>query len=125
MGDASRGEGDARRGALVRTVLLLGIGLPLVLLGGLYVGADLVGIVFGDLVFALSIVAVVAWLAFVGRGRRMDATRPTGELFRRSATVYGEEVARGTFPRLPLPARLLFVLTGTAVLGWVVLLATW
>lgn len=80
--------------------------------------------VFGNVVFALTGATVLAWLLFAGWGRRMDAARPTGELFRSSATDYGREQARGTYARVPLPARVLFVLTGTVLLGWVALLVT-
>lgn len=105
-------------------VLIYGGGIPLVLLAGLYAGSRLAAIEFGTVVFVLTGLTALAWILFAGWGQRMDAARPTGELFRRSATDYGSEHGRGRYPRLPLPTRVLFVVTGTVLLGWVSLLAT-
>lgn len=122
--DPNRNPGNERTTVLGKAVLLFGLGIPLVVLAGLYGGGWIAGFEFGDIIFALSAVTAVAWVVFAGWGRRMDAARPSGELFRLSSTDYGEEVAAGTYTRLPLPARVLFVLTGTVILGWIILLAT-
>lgn len=109
---------------IIYAALIFGVFVPVVILGLLYGGSRIVNIDFGTIVFGLTALTTVAWLLFAGWGRRMDAARPSGELFRNSATDYGKEVSRGRYAQLPLPARLLFVLTGTVVLGWLVVIAT-
>ncbi len=109
---------------LVRAVAVFGVGIPLVVLTVLYAGSRAADLEFGNVVFVLTGLTAVAWFVFAGWGRRMDAARPASELFRFSATTYAKDVSEGTYARLPLPTRLLFVLTGAVVLGWVVLLAT-
>lgn len=124
MVELSLAGGESRGELLVKAVVVFGVVIPLALLAGLYYGSRAAGFEFGNVVFGLTGATTLAWLLFAGWGRRMDAARPTGELLRSSATDYGKEVARGTYARLPLPARALVVLTGTVVLGWVVLLVT-
>lgn len=79
---------------------------------------------FGTVILGMTALTTLAWFVFAGWGRRMDAARPSGELFRNSATDYGKEVSEGTYEQLPLPTRLLLVLTGTVILGWAVVIAT-
>lgn len=124
MPEQVRSSQNTRTIAIARAVVVFGIGIPAVLLAVLYGGSQAAGIDFGNVVFVLSGVTVLAWVVFAGWGRRMDAARPGGELLRLSATDYGKEVARGTYAHLPEPARLLVVLTGAVVLGWILLLAT-
>ncbi|NHN59752.1 MULTISPECIES: hypothetical protein [Halorussus] len=118
MGEQSR----SRR--LARAVAVFGIGIPLVVLAALYTGSRVTNIEFGTVLFVSTGAAALAWVAFVGGGRRMDAARPSGELSRQSATTYGMEVSRGTHADLPLPTRVLFALTGTVILGWTLFFAT-
>jgi hypothetical protein len=124
MPDPTRNPGNERTTALGKAVLVFGLGIPLLVLAGIYGGSQIANVQFGNIIFALSVVTAVAWVVFAGWGRRMDAARPSGELFRLSSTDYGKDVAAGTYTRLPLPARVLFVLTGTVILGWIILLAT-
>lgn len=114
----------ARLKRLLHAILLFGGAIPVVVLGLLYGGSRIVGIDFGRVVFGLTGLTTLAWLLFAGWGRRMDAARPSGELGRNSATDYGKEVSQGRFVQIPLPVRLVFVLTGTVLLGWLVVIAT-
>lgn len=123
MGQQDSGGMPSRSLRIVRAVAVFGVVLPVVVLGVLYLGVRALGLVFGDVVFALTILTMGAWVIFAGWGRRMDAARPSGELFRSSATDYGSEVSRGRFAHIPLPARLVVLLTGTVALGWIVIMA--
>lgn len=116
--------GDSRAELLAKAGLVFGLAVPTVLLVSLHYASRAAGIEFGNVVFALTALATLAWFLFAGWGRRMDAARPTGELFRSSATQYAEEISTLEYDSLPMPARLLVILTGTVVLGWAVLLAT-
>lgn len=114
----------SRSRRILYAVLVFGAAIPVAVLGLLYGGTRVAGIDFGTAVFGLTGLTALAWLLFAGWGRRMDAARPTGELVRNSATDYGTEVSQGRYAQLPLPARVLFVLTGTVMFGWLVLIAT-
>ncbi|AEN06584.1 hypothetical protein [Halolamina sp.] len=115
---------DNRSRRIAVSATIYGVVLPLIVLGVLFIASQVTNIEFGNIVFAFTAFTVVSLFAAMGWGRRMDAARPTGELFRNSATDYGREVSDGTFTQLPLPARALFILTGTTILGWVGLLVT-
>lgn len=103
-------------------IALFGVVFPIVTLGLLYGFSWVAGVNFGNLIFGLSIVTAGVWI-FVGvLGGRLDAARSSGELFRLSATTDGTEVSSDDGPGFPLPARVLIVLTGTVVFGWIILL---
>lgn len=114
----------SRRSRIVWSLAVFGVAIPVVVLAGLYLASTMIGVAFGDVVFGLTILVVVVWVVVAGWGRRMDAARPSGELFRNAASDYGSEVSRGRFARFASPARLLVTLTGTVILGWVVVIAT-
>lgn len=101
-----------------RPVLLFGVGVPLLAIAALYAVASAVDVAFGDLLFGLTVVAALAWTLVGVSGRRLDAARPSGELHRGSASDYGREQSAGSYARLTAPFRLLVVLSGTVVLGW-------
>lgn len=113
----------SRSRQVLRAGLVFGAAIPVVVVGLLYGVSRVASVEFGTVVFGLTGLTALAWLLFAGSGRRMDAARPTGELFRQSATDGGADVSRGRYAQIPLPARILFVLTGTVVLGWLVLVA--
>lgn len=109
---------------LTRALAIFGVGIPFIIISAFYAGSRVTSIEFGTVLFVFTGVTALAWVAFMGGGRRMDAARPSGELSRQSATTYGKEVSQGIYSHLPLPTQVLFVLTGTVVLGWVLFLAT-
>lgn len=109
---------------LTRAVAVFGIGIPFIVITAFYAGSHVTNIEFGTVLFVFTGVTALAWVAFMGGGRRMDAARPSGELSRQSATTYATEVSQGTHAHLPLPTQVLFVLTGTVILGWILFLAT-
>lgn len=108
---------------LFGVVGLLGLGIPVIIITGLYIGSRAVNVHFGDVMFGFTGLTILAWIAFAGWGRRMDAARPTGELFRNSATIYAKEVSNGTFAYFPLPTRLMLILSGTVLWGWIAVVA--
>jgi len=124
MSGYNRAAGQSRLTRLLYATLIFGVAIPVVVLGVLYAGSRFINIDFGSVIFWLTALTTLAWLLFAGWGRRMDAARPSGELFRNSATDYGKEVSQGSFVQIPLPARLVFILTGTVVIGWLVVFAT-
>lgn len=91
---------------ILYAVVIFGVAIAVVVIGLLYAGSRVAGVEFGTVVFGLTGLTTLAWLLFAGWGRRMDAARPTGELFRNSATDYGREVSQVRYAQLPLPARL-------------------
>lgn len=109
---------QSRLRRFVRPVFLFGAAVPILAIAGLSAVASVVDVAFGDLLFGLTVVAALAWTLVGVSGRRLDAARPSGELHRGSASDYGREQSEGSYARLTAPFRLLVVLSGTVVLGW-------
>lgn len=101
---------------------LFGVVFPVLSLGLIYGFSLVAGVNFGNLIFGLSILTTGGWIVVGVWGGRLDAARPSGELFRLSATAYGSEINSSENPRIALPARVLIVLTATVVFGWAILL---
>lgn len=119
--DHGNGDGPTKV-AVARALLLLGVAVPAVVLVLLFAASELVGVSFGDVIFALTIVAVVVWLGMTGWGRRADAASPMGAFLWGSDERYGEEMADGGGALPPMKVTLYLVMTGTIVLGWIVLI---
>ena len=118
MGSNTQMLEQSRVSRFVRPIAVFGVAIPLVVLAGLYVVAGVVDVVFGTVLFGVTVVAAGAWTLVGISGRLLDAARPSGELHRGSASEYGRELSGGTFTRLSTPFRALLVLTGTVLLGW-------
>lgn len=103
--------------------LLFGLALPFLALGGLYLGSLAAGVVFGNVIFVLTIVMGALWFLAVGWGRRMVAAAPINEvLFGSGSRFSREQGADADDSRLPFGTRVLVVLTGTVLWGWLFLL---
>lgn len=108
---------------LLSAGLLFGLALPFLALGGLYLGSLAAGVVFGNVIFVLTIVMGVLWFVAVGWGRRTVAANPINEvLFGSGSRFAGERGADADDSGLPFGTRVLVVLTGTVLWGWLFLL---
>lgn len=116
-------ERDRPRSRVFARLLVLGA-VPAVVLAGLYAGSTLVGFEFGNTVFGLTVVVVLAWIVMTGSesgGLRRAAASRGGSLFGMDER-YAEEVAEGRIRRYSDPGLVLVVLLATVVLGWLVLI---
>lgn len=116
-------ERDRPRSRVFARLLVLGA-VPAVVLDGLYAGSALVGFEFGNTVFGLTVVVVLAWIVMTGSesgGLRRAAASRGGSLFGMDER-YAEEVAEGRIRRYSDPGLVLVVLLATVVLGWLVLI---
>lgn len=107
---------------LLSEVLLFGLALPLVALGVLYLGSVALDVVFGNVIFVLTIVMGGFWFVAAGWGRRMVAANPINEVLFGSGSRFTRD--RGTDADdagLPFGTRVLVVLTGTVLWGWLIL----
>lgn len=117
MSSASLAEG--RSGRYIQAAIYA-VGLPVVLVGALYLVSQAVGVLFGNLVFWLTLAMFLVWVVVWAAGRRGRAEREpasdhgsTGQPTEpsRALTVFGS----------PLMA-VAVVVTMTVVLGWLVVL---
>lgn len=122
MADHTSEGTHAGRDALARAALGWGVVVSAAVVAGLYAVSAAGGFVYGNLVFGATALAMVSWLAFAGWGRRTGAARKNSALLLDADRQYARELSRGTDARLSVPARVVFVLTGTTVLGWGTLL---
>lgn len=103
--------------------LLFGLALPFLALGGLYLGSLAAGVVFGNVIFVLTIVMGVLWFVAVGWGRQTVAANPINEvLFGSGSRFVRERGTDSTDSGLPFGTRALVVLTGAVLWGWLFLL---
>ena len=106
-----------------RKLLVPGVVVPVVCLLAIFLVSEATGIVAGNVVFVLTIVTSVLWVVVAGWGRRMRAASPLNELAFGSGSRYARDVGSGSpESELGLPVRLLVVLSGIVLWGWVVLL---
>jgi len=102
---------------------LFGLVVPGVCLAALYVGAEAVGLVFGNVIFALTILVSGVWILVAGWGRQMRAASPLNEyLFRSGSRFATDDNSDAVESRASLQTRVLVVLTGIVLWGWLLLL---
>lgn len=103
--------------------LRFGLALPFLALGGLYLGSVALDVVFGNVIFVLTIVMGGLWFVAVGWGRQTMAANPINEvLFGSGSRFTREQGTDADDSGLPFGTRVLVVLTGTVMWGWLILL---
>ena len=103
-------------------VLRFGLALPFLALGVLYLGSVALGVVFGNVIFVLTIVMGGLWFVAVGWGRQTMAANPINEVLFGSGSRFTRERADDSNdPGLPVGTRILVVLTATVLWGWLFL----
>ena len=105
-----------------RDYLLLGIGVPAVLLPVLFLTASLLSVEFGNVIFGLSLVTCFGWV-FLNLNDRSGPQKGTDakSIISRRSSRFGD-VGRASHQQLLSMARTLLVLTGVVLLGWAYLL---
>lgn len=106
---------------LVRAVVVFGVAIPLLLLGAIFASVHALDVAFWIGVVWFIGAAVLGGVVLAGWRKWMEAASPGSELIRNPATDFEREKCAGSYQRISLPARLLFVLTGTVVIGWLLL----
>lgn len=104
-----------------RDALLFGVGLPAVLLPVVYVAASLLPVVFGNVIFGLSIVTCLGWILLGLNDRTGPRKSDTRSLLSRRSSRFGD-VGQASRQQLLSMTKLLFSLTGLVILGWLSLL---
>lgn len=106
-----------------RDVPLFGILVPALCLGIIFVGSEVVGLTFGNIIFGLTVLMAVPWIIVAGWGRQLRAASPMNELLFRSGSRFAQDGRTDAVEyQLPLLSRILVVFTGIVLWGWVIVL---
>lgn len=104
-----------------KEALLFGVGVPAVVLPGLFLATSLLSVEFGNVIFGLSIVTCFGWIFLDLNDRSGRRTSERKSLLSRRSSRFGD-VGRASHRQLLSMTKLLVVLTGVVLLGWASLL---
>lgn len=104
-----------------KDALVFGVGLPAVLLPGLFVVANLLSVEFGNVIFGLSIVTCFGWILLNLNNQSDIHSGNSKSLLSRRSSRFGD-VGNASQQQLLSMARVLLASTGVVLVGWTYLL---
>lgn len=104
-----------------KDALVFGVGLPVVLLLGLFVTASLLPVEFGNVIFSLSIATCFGWILLNLNNQSDIHSGKAKSLLSRRSSRFGD-VGEASHQQLLSMAKLLLTSTGVVLMGWAYLL---
>lgn len=114
-------------GVPYKQILVVFVGTPITILLTIFGISFFAGVSFGNVLFTLTGVWVVAWFLMTGSQRStlgMAATSREGALFGMDKE-YARQMSQGTLQNFRNPGVVLLILTMSVVLGWAAVAIRW